>query len=200
MAQNPMKNSFFILSFAPAFLYWYLESYYPIKTAILGGIILACAEIILERLIIKEVHTISKLNFFLMLLMGSVAFIKEDGLLFKLWPGVMSFVMAIFMLVLLLKKRPVLLHLFKSMPQNRLPDFLILELEKHFIIFLFLYAILMIGMAFYTTSWWLFFKTLGLYILMFLFMIFEIMYLRLSLKKMSENARYLEILSKMRSK
>jgi intracellular septation protein len=69
---KPKNKNLFLISFLPAVAYWYLESNYDLKTALIGGIILGVAEILFEKFFIGHVHTISKFNFYLILLLGGV--------------------------------------------------------------------------------------------------------------------------------
>ena len=83
---NKKANNFFLISFLPAILYWYLETKYPVKIALIGGIVLSIAEIIFEKLYIGHVHQLSKFNFGLIVFLGGFSLIEENGVWFKLQP------------------------------------------------------------------------------------------------------------------
>ncbi len=80
------NKPFFFLSFLPAIAYWYLESNYDLQTALIGGLVLATVEILLEKIFTKHVHAISKFNFYLVVVLGGIAFIGQEGIWFKLQP------------------------------------------------------------------------------------------------------------------
>ena len=44
------KKNFFLISFLPAILYWYLEENYPVKIAVIGGLP-AALEICVESMV-----------------------------------------------------------------------------------------------------------------------------------------------------
>lgn len=62
------QKNFFWASFLPAIAYWYLEENYSLQIALIGGLVLAVLEMTLEWLFTKHIHTLSKFNFFLILI------------------------------------------------------------------------------------------------------------------------------------
>ena len=82
------SKSFFLISFLPAIAYWYLDEYYPVRIAITGGLALAILEISAEKIFIKHVHTISKANFFLILFLGGLSLLGDEGVWFRLQPAI----------------------------------------------------------------------------------------------------------------
>ncbi|MBT7609514.1 MAG: hypothetical protein HN576_07145 [Bacteriovoracaceae bacterium] len=195
MDQKLSKN-FFLISFLPAFAYWYLEENYPLRIALAGGMILASLEVILEQYFTKHIHTLSKFNFFLIVLLGGISLIGDEGIWFKLQPFFTGLGMSSFMGYRLWKGEGMLLEMMKSMPQgkNKLPDFIMKNMEKHVCIFFFVYALFMAFVAiFLSTDTWLFFKTIGLYIIFGVLMIFEFFFIRFQIKKMIENQQKAEI-------
>ena len=103
MANNSKR--FFLLSFFPAIAYWYLEENYSIKIAAIGGLALAFGEIIFERILLKEIHKISILNFMLILFLSTLSLIADDGLWFKLQPVVTSAAMVLILIFFNLKRK-----------------------------------------------------------------------------------------------
>jgi intracellular septation protein len=83
--QNAQKP-YFLLSFLPALAYWYLETYYTLEIALIGGIILGVIEMLLEKKFTGHVHTLSKLNIALIVILGGVSLIAKEGVFFKLQP------------------------------------------------------------------------------------------------------------------
>lgn len=83
-----MKNNkiFGLMSFLPAIAYWWLEENYPLRIALGVGLGLAVIEILIERIWLGHVHTISKFNFAIIMILGGLSLLGDDGLWFKLQP------------------------------------------------------------------------------------------------------------------
>ena len=198
MDQKLSKN-FFLISFLPAIAYWYLEENYPIRIAVTGGLLLAVLEISLEKYFTKHVHGISKFNFFLLLLLGGLSLLGDEGLWFKLQPFFTGVIMGAYLLFKLWKGTGLMEEMMLAMMEEtrRPPPFIIRILELHSSIFFLLYGIFMGYVALYWSSdRWIFFKTAGFYIAFFGFFIVELVYIRLKMKKMIENQRKAELLKK----
>jgi intracellular septation protein len=198
MDQKLSKN-FFLISFLPAFAYWYLEANYPLQIALAGGMILAILEVTLEKYFTKHVHTLSKFNFFLIVFLGLISLLGDEGIWFKLQPFFTGLWMSGFMGYRLWRGEGMLLEMMKSMPQGKkqLPDFIMKNMEKHVCLFFFIYALFMAFVAIAkTTDTWLFFKTIGLYIVFGIFMFFEFFFIRYQIKKMVEHQKKADILKK----
>ena len=198
MDQKLSKN-FFLISFLPAIAYWYLEENYPIRIAVTGGLLLAVLEISLEKYFTKHVHGISKFNFFLLLLLGGLSLLGDEGLWFKLQPFFTGVIMGAYLLFKLWKGTGLMEEMMLAMMEEtrRPPPFIIRILELHSSIFFLLYGIFMGYVALYWSSdRWIFFKTAGFYIAFFSFFIVELVYIRLKMKKMIENQRKAELLKK----
>lgn len=173
--ESQNKNAFFMASFLPAIGYWVLDEYFSLTTALIGGVALSIAEITYEKWKFGHVHTLSKLNFFLIIGLGGISFIGNDGVWFKMQPALSLFALAAFMAFKLYRGKGMMLELFESMPKkNTIPDVILYRMEKHMVIFFILYGILMtVAALFMKTSIWVFFKTAGLYVAMALFSIVE---------------------------
>ncbi|MCF8059681.1 MAG: septation protein IspZ [Bacteriovoracaceae bacterium] len=187
------QKNFFLISFLPAMAYWYLEENYPIRIAITGGLILAILEIGFEHFYTKHVHTLSKFNFFLILFLGGLSLLGEDGLWFKLQPAFTGVGIAGFMIFRLWKGQGLMWEMMESMPNKpALPAFIIQGLEKHMVFLFFGYGSFMVFVALkLTTDQWLFFKTLGFYIVFGVFFLFEMVYLRVTVKKWHKSSEAL---------
>ncbi len=187
MNQN-ISKSFFLVSFLPALAYWYLEAHYPIRVALAGGLLLAVCEIILERVFTKHIHAISKFNFFLILLLGGISLVGDEGIWFKLQPFFTGLIMGIYLIYRTSKGEGILYEMAQSMNQKNLPPReIMLQLEKHLAVFMLLYGFFMAAIAiWFSTDLWLFFKTAGFYITFFIFMIIEMVIMRVKMKKMME--------------
>jgi intracellular septation protein len=152
--QPQNKNAFFLASFLPAVGYWILDAYFSLTVALIGGIILAVLEILFEKYKMGHVHTLSKFNFFLIVFLGGLSFVGEDGIWFKLQPAISLFAVGGFMGFKLRTGNGLMFDLMESMPL--------------------FYGIIMLVTALWTsTSLWIFFKTAGMYIGMVIFGIVE---------------------------
>lgn len=179
------SSPFFLFSFIPAVIYWYLESRYPLKIALLGGCALAIVELFLEKIFLKKVHKISLFNFFLILFLGGLSLLSDSGIMFKLQPTISGLIMGSVLFVLNIKNRSIMVEMMQEMsPNQSLPEPILKYIEKRLSLFLIVYAILMAFITFqFDTDTWLFFKTIGFYIASFIFFIFLFLMIR---KKVSE--------------
>jgi len=187
------NKNFFLISFIPAIAYWYLEENYSIRIAISGGLALAILEIAAEKYFTQHVHTLSKFNFYLILVLGGISLIGDEGIWFKLQPAFTGWAIGGFMLYRVRKGRGLMQEMIESMGQkNNLPPEILKGMEGHIGWLFFVYGSFM---AFVALSWsterWLFFKTIGFYIAFLLFFLIEVIFIRHSLKK-----KYLESLKR----
>ncbi len=186
MTNKKKTNLFFLISFLPAIAYWYLEASYPVKIALTGGIIISIIEILFEKLYLGHVHQISKLNFFLIVALGGISLLEEDGIWFKLQPCLSVWFMAGYMLYRTIKGNGFFNEMLEEMnsgESQRLPDFILKKFEKNLIILFFLYGALMCYLAILApTSYWAFFKSVGFLIIFVIFAIFQIFIIRKDLK------------------
>jgi intracellular septation protein len=194
------QKNFFLISFLPAIAYWYLEENYPIRIAITGGLILAILEISFEHFYTKHIHTLSKFNFFLILILGGISLLGEDGLWFKLQPAFTGVAIGGFMIFRLWKGQGMMWEMMESMPNKTpMPAFIIQSLEKHMVLLFMGYGFFMVFVALkLTTDEWLFFKTLGFYIVCGVFFLFEMIYLRLTVKKWHQAQQASEVLKRFK--
>ena len=178
------QKQFFMISFIPAIAYWYLEENYSLEIALIGGGLLAAAEIIFEKLFTKHVHSISKFNFYLIVVLGTIAFIGHEGIWFKLQPFFTGLFMGGYILYRLFKNESLMLETMEAMGK-KIPDHKLFKiLERDMAIFLVLYGCFMAFVAFQmTTSQWTFYKTIGFYIATVVFFIIEMVLLRIRANK-----------------
>ncbi|WP_034732140.1 septation protein IspZ [Bacteriovorax sp. Seq25_V] len=180
-----ISKSFYLLSFLPAIAYWYLEENYSIKIAVIGGMGLACIEILLELFFVRHVHSLSKLNFVLLFILGPISLIGEDGLWFKLQPMFTGIILYLYLFIQGLRGESLMWTMSKDMNMKmKVPKEVLLVLERHMAFFLLLFGLFMGVLAkYYSTSIWAFFKTIGFYICFGIFMIAEMFYFRFVISK-----------------
>lgn len=177
--QNGQKP-YFLLSFLPALAYWYLETYYTLEVALIGGILLGVIEMLLEKKFTGHVHTLSKLNIALVVILGGVSLIAKEGVFFKLQPTFTGIALASYLVFKKIKKQSLMVEMLNDMKQKPpLPDEIYKIMEWHMCLFLIGFAAFMGYVALKeTTATWLFWKTGGFYIAFGGFMIVELAYIQ----------------------
>ena len=108
MTQVKLGRSFFLVSFLPAILYWYLEAHYPVRTALIGGLTLSVIELSIEYFWTKEIHALSKFNFILIAVLGGLS-LRPMRVLFNCNPSSPAFY-ELFMFYQLKKVRDYFCH------------------------------------------------------------------------------------------
>lgn len=190
-ARKSRKN-FFLISFLPAIFYWYLETKYPVKIALIGGILLSIVEIAFERFFTGHVHQLSKFNFFLIVFLGGFSLMEENGIWFKLQPTFSLWALALYMAFKLKSGSGFFKEMMLDMnPEGRMPpDFIIRSMERNMAILFIVYGIGMGVLAiWFPTAIWVFFKTAGLFIVLAIFMIIQTLLNRRAMKKMLSSSK-----------
>ncbi|AYF45438.1 intracellular septation protein A [Halobacteriovorax sp. BALOs_7] len=179
------KNNLFLISFLPALLYWYLEETQTVEIAIIGGLSLAILEIAFEKIFFKHIHSISKLNFVIILILGPISLIGKDGVWFKLQPFFTGIFLSSFLIFNLKRGKSLMLTMMKDMEKKvPMPEFIMEKIEYHLAFFLLINGIFMGYLAIYeTTSTWAFFKSIGFYLVFLVFLVAEIFVIRKLFKK-----------------
>lgn len=189
MSAKPKSSPIFWLSFLPALAYWWLEENTSLQVALIGGIGLSVLEIIFERVFTGHVHTLSKLNFGLIVVLGGVSLLAQEGIWFKLQPTFTGIILALFLGIGLWRGKSFLEQVMQDMGRPwPLPRPLLIRFELHLCLFIMSYALFMSYWAFYgSTSQWAFWKTGGQYLCFALFGLLQMLWLRWELKKMTRN-------------
>lgn len=185
-----MKNKFFLISFLPAIAYWYLEENYPIRVAVIGGLALSILEILIEKIFLRHIHKISWANFFLILLLGGLSLLGDEGRWFKLQPAITGVAIGLGLIIIQFRGKSFFAEMMREMnPDQNPPEWILKSLELHTGIFFGLYGLWMFYVVFYlSTDQWLFFKTLGFYLCFAVFFVVELIFLRLKAKRIHERA------------
>ena len=177
---NNGQKPYFLLSFLPAVAYWYLETYYTLEVALIGGILLGVIEMLLEKKFTGHVHTLSKLNIALVVILGGISLIAKEGVFFKLQPTFTGLALASYLVFKKMKKQSLMVEMLSDMKQKPpLPDEIYKVMEWHMCLFLIGFAGFMAFVALKeTTATWLFWKTGGFYIAFGGFMVVEMAYIQ----------------------
>lgn len=181
------SKPYFLLSFIPAVAYWLLETYTTLEIALIGGIVLGLLEMALEKYFTGHVHTLSKVNIALIVILGGISLIAKEGIWFKLQPTFTGVGVSGFLIYKKLQGHSLMLDMLKDMGQvPPLPEVTYKTMEWHMTLFLLLFAAFMAKTAIYdTTAQWIFWKTGGFYAAFGAFMVLEMIYLRLKMGKKS---------------
>lgn len=176
---------YFLLSFLPAVAYWLLETYTTLEIALMGGILLGLIEMVLEKYFTGHVHTLSKVNLALIVVLGGISLLAKEGVWFRLQPTFTGIGVASFLIFKKFQGHSLMLDMLKDMGQiPPLPESIYKIIEWHLTLFLIVFATFMAKVAIYdSTATWLFWKTGGFYIAFGGFMILELIYLRFFLRR-----------------
>jgi intracellular septation protein len=177
---NNAQKPYFLLSFIPAVAYWLLETYFTLEIALIGGILLGVVEMLLEKKMSGLVHTLSKLNISLVIVLGAISLIAKEGIFFKLQPTMTGLSVALFLIYKKIRNQSLMVEMLKDMKQKiPLPEPIYKMMEWHMCLFLILFALFMAHIALNkTTATWLFWKTGGFYIAFGGFMVVEMIFIR----------------------
>jgi intracellular septation protein len=185
MRENKLTKNIYLLSFLPALIYWYLEETQTIEIAVIGGVSLALIEVIAEKLLTNHVHSLSKLNLIILLVLGPFSLIAKEGIWFKLQPFFTGVFLFSYMFYNTHKGESIMHKMSEEMNmKNKMPKEILLILEKHMAFFLLIFGFFMAYLAKYeSTSVWAFFKTVGFYIAFAFFLVFEFIFMRKKIVK-----------------
>jgi intracellular septation protein len=178
------STSFYWLSFLPALAYWWMEEHYPLRIALAAGIGLAVLEVTAEKIFVGKVHTLSRLNFGLLALLGGLALWADEGVWFKLQPTFTGVVCGGWLIWTLARGRSLLGETMHEMGQPwPWSEHWLRQFEWHICAFILVYAAYMAYWALWgTTSQWAFWKTGGQYLCFAVFMVGEFCWFRFKIR------------------
>lgn len=185
MTKPAQGKPYFLLSFLPAVAYWLLETYFTLEVALIGGILLGVLEMLLEKYFSGHVHTLSKVNLALIIILGVISLLAKEGVWFRLQPTFTGVGVASFLIYKKIQGHSLMLDMLKDMGQvPPLPETVYKTIEWHMTLFLLIFAGFMAKVAIYnSTSSWVFWKTGGFYLAFGGFMVLEMVYLRFRLRR-----------------
>lgn len=161
----------------------------------MGGLGLALLELALEWIFTKHLHALSKLNFLLILVLGLISLWAHEGIWFKLQPFFTGLFMGGALIITYFRGGSFMYEMVEMMQNPAPPKEMIRSMELHVAIFLIVYGIFMAILAIWSdTPTWTFFKTIGLYLCFGVFMLVEMIYQRMKMKKSLENQMKAQIL------
>ena len=170
----------------PIIAYTVIEEKYGIMAGLIAGLVFGFGEVAYELIKYKKVSTMTMVGNGLLFVMGGISLFTQDGLWFKLQPAIFEFGFFIFLCGSVLAKKPFLkLMIEKQNPTA--PQFLkdqLSGLTFRLGLFFLAHAIIATYAAYYwSTESWAILKGIGLTVSMIVYMILEVVVMRLRLKR-----------------
>ena len=170
----------------PIIAFTVIEESYGIIAGLIAGMVFGVGEIIYEYVTVKKVSTITWIGNGLILGLGGISLIFNEGLWFKLQPAILEFGFFVFLLGSWIMKKPFLqLMIEKQNPDT--PDFVKAQLggmTLRLSFFMLAHSLIATWAAFYwSTEAWVILKGIGLTVSMVVYMVLEILWARLKIKK-----------------
>lgn len=190
MKPAPTKKSqaisFFFGGVLPIVAFTVIEDNYGPVYGTIAGMIFGSGEIIFEKIKYKKVATITWIGNLLILVMGGISIISQDGVWFKLQPALFEAFFAFFLWGSVLMKKNFLLMAAEKQGQTIPP--VVAEkmngLTVRLGFFFALHAVLATYAAFYwSTSAWAWLKGAGVTISMLVYIAIEFAFLRFQISR-----------------
>lgn len=170
----------------PVIIFTIIEDQYGVIAGLVAGMVFALGEVIFELVKHKKVSGLTWAGNCLLILLGGISLISEDGIWFKLQPALFEFAFGLILIGSSLLKKPFLLMMIEKQNPN-LPDaikekFKGVNFRVSF--FFFFHAILATYAAFNWSTWaWALLKGVGLMGSFVIYLAVEIIFIRRSLAK-----------------
>ena len=178
--------SVFFGGLLPIIAFTVIEEKYGIIAGLIAGMIFGVGEIIYELVTQKKVSTITWIGNGLILVLGGVSLIFNEGIWFKLQPALLEYGMFFFLAGSWLLKKPFLVMMIEKQNPDA-PEFIKKQMggmTLRFGFFLLAHAVLATWAAFYwSTEAWALLKGVGLTVSTIVYMLIEVFWARLQLKK-----------------
>ncbi len=187
-APNPKAQALalFFGGLLPVIAFTVIEEKYGTVAGLVAGMVFGLGEIIYELIRYKKVSLLTWIGNGLLLLLGAVSLISDDGIWFKLQPALFEYGFFIFLLGSWFFKKPFLRLMIEKQNPNA-PDFVKLMmggLTFRLSFFFLAHALLATWAAFkWSTESWALLKGVGLTVSMILYMVAEVVYARLKARK-----------------
>lgn len=170
----------------PVIAFTVIEDQYGVVAGLIAGMVFGVGEIIYEIIRHKKVSGMTWAGNGLLLGLGGISLISQDGIWFKLQPALFEFAFGVILLGSSILKKPFLLMMIEkqnpSLPAEIKEKFKGINLRCSF--FFFFHAILATYAAFYWSSWaWAMLKGAGLMGSFFVYLALEIIVIRRSIKR-----------------
>lgn len=178
--------AFFFGGILPLVAFTVIEENYGTIAGIIAGMIFGVGEVAYEYIRQKKVATITWIGNLLILVLGGISLFSSEGIWFKLQPALFEAFFALFLWGSLLLKKNFLL-LMAEKQGNPIPE--VLRGKMNGITFrLGIFFAIHTGLAIWsalawTTAQWALLKGVGLTVSFVVYMVLEMLFLRMSLRK-----------------
>ncbi|MBC7743371.1 MAG: septation protein IspZ [Bdellovibrionaceae bacterium] len=178
------KGQFLALFFGgllPVIAFTVIEEKYGIVAGLIAGMAFGFGEIVYELIRYRKVSTMTWVGNGMLLVLGAVSLISNEGIWFKLQPALFEFGFFIFLLGSWFLKKPFLVLMIEKQNPDA-PDFLKRNLSGMTLrlsFFFFAHAALATWAAYaWSTGAWALLKGVGLTVSMIVYMVLEVLYAR----------------------
>lgn len=179
-------KSFLFGGLLPIIAFTVIEDQYGTIAGIIAGMIFGIGEIIYEFITLRKVSAITWIGNALILALGGLSLISSDGIWFKLQPALFEIFFALFLWVSLLLKKNILVMMAEKQGQQ-LPTFMhdrMRGVAFRLGLFFIAQAALATWAAFsWTTAQWAMLKGAGVTVSLVVYMVLEMVFMRISLRK-----------------
>lgn len=185
-AKKKKAATLFFGGLLPIIAFTVIEERYGIIAGLIAGMVFGVGEIIYEYVTVKKVSTITWIGNGLILGLGAISLIFNEGIWFKLQPAILEFGFFVFLLGSWFMNKPFLkLMIEKQNPDA--PDFVKAQLSGMTLrlsFFMLAHSLIATWAALYwSTEAWVMLKGIGLTVSMVVYMALEILWARVKLKK-----------------
>ncbi|WP_246845868.1 inner membrane-spanning protein YciB [Bdellovibrio sp. ZAP7] len=189
MQQNSAKSKAMAVFFAgllPVIAFTVIEDQYGTIAGLIAGMVFGVGEICFELYKHKKVQKITWIGNGLLLVLGGVSLISDEGIWFKMQPAIMEAAFAIALWVSWFIKKPLIVVLAEQQGQ-KLPEFMKTRMSGMTFrmgIFFAAHAVLATWAALHWSSnAWALLKGVGLTVSLIVYMLLEVLYIRRSAMK-----------------
>lgn len=184
-SQKSAMLALFFGGLLPVIAFTVIEEKYGTLAGLIAGMVFGCGEIIFELIKYKKVNTITWVANGMLLGLGTVSLLSNEGFWFKLQPAILEFGFFVFLVGSWVIKKPFMKMMMEKQNAGA-PVFLINRMSGMTLrlgLFFLAHAVLATYAAFYWSSEsWAILKGLGLTISMIVYMLIEMIWMRLTMK------------------
>lgn len=184
--QNPLKT-LLLGGLLPVIIYTFVEEYFGILWGLVAGMVIGIAEIIVEKVRTGRVDAITWGGTGILLVLGGVSLVTQEGIWFKLQPALLELVMGGLLLVTWTVKKPFLVMMAKKQKMlERLPPAVAESFERRMsgltfrlgLFFLSHSGLATYAALYWSTRAWALLKGVGFTLSMILYMVIEVILMR----------------------
>lgn len=177
----------------PIIAFTLIEEYHGPVWGTIAGMVFGVGEILYEKIRYKKVSTITWIGNALILGLGGISIISQDGIWFKLQPALFELGFAAVLIGSWVMKKPFLALMAEKQNPN-LPEFAKKAMSgitfRVGLFFIFQAGLATWAAFYWSTSAWAFLKGVGVIIMFVLYFILEILWIRLKQRKaLSQQSR-----------